>query len=295
MNNDCEIVRDLCILVKEEACSESSKNLVKDHLINCSECKSYYDYLDGEIDIEKDKLKKDIICDNEDINKVKKYSRKIRRIIVLAVVSVIAVIMVYSILLFSIIFGTATIGSVLGESFETRNIQEYMKFNNIEYEKQEMNSRLDIFPKSINNHNDEDKYYYYCDNKGFLDNKYQMYLEKVYLPHEFELEKERLSKIEVEVNNKSNNIQYNEKDFNLPAYVAIYNDDCSYEYALVDENNKKIIYVYTRFMYDKDIEFDKKYLPLNFNEEMESTEAYQKRFSIYSFNIGSGIYDIIKE
>lgn len=295
MNNDCDIIRDLCILVKEEACSESSKRLVEEHLNECSECKNYYDSLDEEIDIEKDKLQQDIISNNKEVKNVVKYSKKVFKRSLVVVSCIIGAMLIYIIVVYGWLFGIGAAKNIWGDSYETKDIKEYMKFNHIQAERVEIRSNLDIFPKSIENETSGYSYYYYCDDKGLLDNKYQMYLEKIYSQQEFEIEKERLARIETNINGNTQKVKYNEKDFKFPAYVAIYADDFTYEYALIDEESKKIIYVYTRFMNEKDIEFDKVYLPINFEKDMEPKEPYEKGFNIYSFDSKSVVEDIINE
>ncbi len=39
MNMDCDVIRDLLPLYADEACSEKSRALVNEHLLDCSECR----------------------------------------------------------------------------------------------------------------------------------------------------------------------------------------------------------------------------------------------------------------
>ena len=50
--------------------------------------------------------------------------------------------------------------------------------------------------------------------------------------------------------------------FDLPSFVCIYNYNGEFEYALVDESNKRILYIYLKDIKTIDnIIFDKKYAP----------------------------------
>ena len=45
MNKQCEIVQDLLPLYVDGACSESSSEMIKEHLETCPECKALYEKL----------------------------------------------------------------------------------------------------------------------------------------------------------------------------------------------------------------------------------------------------------
>ena len=78
--------------------------------------------------------------------------------------------------------------------------------------------------------------------------------------------------------NCTNSIRYDTDSFICPYYVAVLGNNQSYEYALVFDEEKKIVYVFTQFMDRNDIVFDKQYLPPNF---MEGDSEHG--FSIYVF------------
>lgn len=52
MNNECEIVRDLLPSYIDKLCSKSSENFVSTHLEHCTECKSFYNQMLLELNME---------------------------------------------------------------------------------------------------------------------------------------------------------------------------------------------------------------------------------------------------
>ncbi|MEE1281544.1 MAG: hypothetical protein UHK60_04715 [Acutalibacteraceae bacterium] len=62
-----------------------------------------------------------------------------------------------------------------------------------------------------------------------------------------------------------NKIQYSDSLFDLPSYVAVYNTNLSFEYALSDEENNSVIYIYLKQCEGADF-LPKEYLPIEFKE-----------------------------
>lgn len=99
----------------------------------------------------------------------------------------------------------------------------------------------------------------------------------------YKLEKERLSLIYYEPTEKgtvfTNNL------FDLPAYVAIYNFDSEFCYAILDDESYTIAYIY--FFDIKSIDnlvFDSKYKPKKLLSESDFSGYYLKEFySAYAF------------
>lgn len=90
----------------------------------------------------------------------------------------------------------------------------------------------------------------------------------------FEEECSRLSQITVEKDSQINEVQHSETLFKYPAYIAMYDWSSCYEYALILEEENKIVYV---FLQGNSQRVDKDYMPLNMNND-------NNIFSIYSFN-----------
>ena len=63
-------------------------------------------------------------------------------------------------------------------------------------------------------------------------------------------------------------IMYSDSLFAYPAYVAIYNANSSFEYALLDEENRTVVYVYHQLLNDENSgNTPKEYCPLEFQEK----------------------------
>lgn len=48
-NTPCEVIKDLLPLYVDDICSEKSKDIIEEHLVECEECRNYLDSLKGEI------------------------------------------------------------------------------------------------------------------------------------------------------------------------------------------------------------------------------------------------------
>ena len=142
-------------------------------------------------------------------------------------------------------------------------------------------SNLDVFPDNIPDDGTDAQYYYeYKD--GIFDPYYQIYLKCTYVTPKYFDEVRRLKRIKEDYQGTIQKIRYNTEDFEYPAYVAIYGYDGCYEYALLDEDNQTIMYIFTQWAKSDDIKFEKAYLPHDFMLDTEHT------FSIYMFDLGDG-------
>ena len=173
---------------------------------------------------------------------------------------------IFTLILAAVLFCRFLFSDSITEEYSTIDVANYGVWDgHIECERDEINSKLAIFPNATENAEDAD-YYYYC-SKGNFNNHYVIYAEMEYTDEEYQKELQRLSEIEVEIELPStqevvsNGIVFDEKSFRYPAYVAIYGCNLSYEYALADEENHKIIYVYSRLQ-DLNGMIPDKYLPL---------------------------------
>jgi hypothetical protein len=67
-----------------------------------------------------------------------------------------------------------------------------------------------------------------------------------------------------------------------PAYVAIEGYDFCYEYALINDTDRRIFYVYAMNTIYRDVQFDRKYLPDYYMEDFENLKVDgMDRFSVY--------------
>lgn len=157
--------------------------------------------------------------------------------------------------------------SGIWQEYVTVSPSEYGNWSgHIDYEREEIESGLYIFPEDISETLDVDYFYYSALDYHSISN-ILIFTEVTYSEEEYEIEKERLAGLECEIalsekeQPVSNSIVYSEDLFSYPAYVTIYGSNLSYEYALVDEQNNKIIYVYAK-MKDLNEMIPDKYLPI---------------------------------
>lgn len=152
------------------------------------------------------------------------------------------------------------------ETYQTTDPDLYLQTEgHIANEGMDIRSGLFIFPESIEDL--EQVQYRYACKEGLLDNSYLIYLKATYSDAAYMAEKERLANIQctIKLPNEavSNAIEYTETQFNFPAYVAVYNTNMSFEYALADDENNCMIYVYLKLFEGVDF-LPELYLPLEF-------------------------------
>ena len=150
--------------------------------------------------------------------------------------------------------------------YSTTHPKDYLQTTgHIANEGMDIRSGLFIFPESIEDL--EQVQYRYACKKGLLDNSYLIYLKATYSDAAYIAEKERLTNIQctIKLPNEAvtNAIEYTETLFNFPAYVAVYNTNMSFEYALSDDENRCIIYVFLKLYEGADF-LPEEYLPLEF-------------------------------
>ena len=151
--------------------------------------------------------------------------------------------------------------------YQTTDPNEYLQTEgHIANEGIDIRSGLFVFPKSIDNL-DNVEYEYSCE-QGVLDNSYMIYLKAEY-PNTaaYQAERERLENICCTIDTPDdtvdNKIEYTQTLFNYPAYVAIYNTNMSFEYALVDDASQSVVYVFLKLYEGSDFLVDA-YLPKEF-------------------------------
>lgn len=158
------------------------------------------------------------------------------------------------------------------QKYMTTDIKEYMQLEgHIEYEsRSDYETGLFIFPESLEQFRDIE-YMHYCED-GW-ENTYVIYLKGYYDDEElYKKELERLAGITctIELPNETvtNKIQYSETLFDYPAYISICDTNTCYEYALIDDDNKSITYVFFTYLFDIDI-LDEECLPISIREAGE--------------------------
>lgn len=116
---------------------------------------------------------------------------------------------------------------------------------------------LPIFPSTIKNLNVIDFFCRY-DELIPLGEEIQIYLQIKYENYnEFKVEKERIESIAFVCTDRFDNSKF------IPYCVKMGND-YTLEYALVNENESEIYYIYINNLSRNEIEFDSKFLPLDY-------------------------------
>lgn len=175
------------------------------------------------------------------------------------------------------------LSDVIEQEYTTLNISNYGQWDgHIENERNNIGSMLAIFPSSTENVMDVN-YYYSCGKYSSSCNYYIICAEMKYADEEFRKEVQRISEIKCDVYLKrdqetvTNVIQYSEELFVHPAYIAIYGSNGCYEYALINEQEKEIVYIYLQDKVGKDI-LPNAYLPLNY-----------QNMGVYELNDGENV------
>lgn len=169
---------------------------------------------------------------------------------------------------------------------------------NVATEEKERKSGLLILPKLKPDGSIKVENYYYSCKEAFLTNEYQLFAEISMSREDYLKEVERLENIKIkyvgnqeEYKDMVNTSYIDEENFNYKAIVTIYSDfGNNYEYALLDENNNRIIYVYLQSVGTNDIKFDKEYLPISKQQDKEPDYAENEEdkdfgYSIYQFRL----------
>ena len=109
----------------------------------------------------------------------------------------------------------------------------------------DMTSHFFLFPDDLDDTEDAEFWYEY--KTGLFDTDGSFFLSAVYSDEDFADEIERISEITCTVNDGVEDITqaviYDEDMYNYPAYIAIDGYTHNYEYALIDEEENRIVYV----------------------------------------------------
>lgn len=155
--------------------------------------------------------------------------------------------------------------------------------------KKETSELISIFPLSIDDDYNVffEKHYEYINcEEGLLWGPYyddvnitELYLYCNYDEISFNNEIDRLKTLKY----KKNKIIYSKNLFKYPSYVSIYNRNHKFEYALIDESNLSIYYIYLSSVSKNNIVFDEDLLPKKYiiNSDVPSYKIKNGGFSIY--------------
>ena len=271
MKYECDLIRDLIPLVKDGIASEKSKVAVTSHIDECPACRGEYAADTG---IALPPLNESAVTEIAQVTLYKTRVKKRRKIIAL-IVTLICFILV-AITCLATVFAVKLMA---GHSYTTRSISEYGEWSgHIEVEKEGFFTTLDIFPKELPSSAAVDDYYYFCNN-GLLDNSYQIYLVCSYNQDDFSAEKDRLHSLELSYKDEVHTPIITDTGFEYPAVVTMFGNQDSFEYALLDDETKTIVYVYAQSMGIKKSVVPKKHRPQGF----KPPEDLLTEWGAYSF------------
>lgn len=134
-----------------------------------------------------------------------------------------------------------------------------------------------VFPETLPKSAGEVEFYFsYQD--VWDDPACQVFLQCTYNEEDYQLEKKRLEAAKKVYGSKEQTLlQAKEGIFNYPCYVAVFNYNYAYEYALLTGEHE-ITYIYVSFISKDEIQFDKDYLPC---DHEKAKEADMENYSIY--------------
>lgn len=143
-------------------------------------------------------------------------------------------------------------------------------------------TQLLIFPEEVPGSATNVEYYYKYES-GFNRPMCQIYLYCQLDKQDYNNEMERLSNLSyASQTGETKTVHFDETSFAFPAYVTIEGYDFCYEYALVDEENSAIIYIYSMNTIKDDVYFNKHYLPSYFMEDFTDFDVSGlDRFTMY--------------
>lgn len=124
------------------------------------------------------------------------------------------------------------------EKYETTSIEKIGEYKGAFY------YEMALFPKDEIKNERVIEYKYKYEGSIVDDSQYVML--KYQYSDDYESEKQRLSTI----NDEYSSVTYDEATFEQPAYIYMYNEGDNSEFAIADDENKQITYVYIQCPFD---------------------------------------------
>lgn len=197
-------------------------------------------------------------------------------VIVLVIPYILQGLIIYGVLLFDVVAPTKT----------KRGVESYDKSFYLEEYGGDLGSTLMIFPDDLEG---RDVLNFKSGLKtGFFDTDGYILLECSMSDRDFQQEIERLSSlkatIQYEEETFTNYILYDEESYPYPAYIACDGFDSTYEYALIDKDSNRIIYLYISYPSVTNLNYAK-YLKKN---PLEYIHSSLDDFSLYYHTFDGG-------
>ena len=249
---ECMIIRDLLPSYVEQLTGEGTAGVIDAHLKECKKCQGIYQELVFQYAEENRRQGK---VDKKFLGKLRRYRYQLIGGLIGIMIPVLVVVIWFGSLILKNRFTTPSVES-------TQNVEEYRKFENY-YGL----SPLDLFPTDeqvAENGGEIVEYVYECNDNKMYQNC-QIYMECQYTEEGFEKEASRLKTMRHEDSGQT--VCTSEELFAYPGVYAMLSFDSCNEYALLLEEESKIIYIYLQGMVDRrDLYFDEKYLPLDYGQ-----------------------------
>ncbi len=290
---NCDIIKDIMPLYIDGVCSKYSMQMVENHIKECQACRNLRESYRSSA------MTDEIKTSNE--KEFKELAKKIKRknwlkALLIALGAVIASI-VGVLILGIFVLGIFSLG---GEGYATIDTDNYGIYEgHIEAERQDLFSGLYIFPEQISENASVIDYFYSCEGGG-LDNTYQQFLKCGYSEEEYSAEINRLKNIKCDIPARNgpvvNAVEYSDTKFISPAYIAAYASHGMFEYALCNDADKTIVYVYLQLIGNDEVVFSNEYLPLEYQDGKPLLEDVSfGNINIYYAYEGNGVYRNYKD
>lgn len=169
------------------------------------------------------------------------------------------------------------------------DVSKYEKSYYIENYSGDLDSRLSVFPDKITEEM-EVKNFQSSLQTGLFDTDGYIFLEYTLDKENFDKEVARLQALEAKIENPDgesfvNKVAYSEDEYDYPAYITIDGFTSNFEYALVDQENCRIICIYIAYIDSSDFPHEE-YLKSD-KSDYEYSDSFE-RFSMYSHSFDGG-------
>lgn len=220
----------------------------------------------------------------KEYDKMKKHKKILKTS--LFVVGISCIMLIFSIIS---ILSVGSFFSIFGKKEVITDINKYSKAHYLEKYKGDLNSNLSIFPDKMTS-DMKNVEFESSMSVGLLDTDGYIYLKYQLEEEAFHKEINRIKQIEVTItnhNNKkyTNHILYDAKSFIYPAYITADGFGNVYEYALINESEKEIIYIYISYPNIKTFKY-LKYLKKDLTSYIDYNTL--DKFTIYNHSFDGG-------
>ena len=255
----CNIVRELLPLYVDEVLEQEVKEELEQHFKECEECNHLLESMQKEQDIIIKKEKKSV-------NYLKKYRRRVFKVIGIVFISLFLIVGVIAIFLHELIFG---------DTITYKNIEDYKGAGFYGGA---------VFPDQ--NTECISGEYYYQKRDEIFSPKYQIYLKMEYTKEQYEKEIERLDNWERRYYATPFKLYIDNENYMNRAYVATANWGDCFQYAITIDNLNTVVYVYLRNMNLDELHMDDVFLPSYFEEDnsdvYRNAEVSEKHMDVNS-------------